>query len=156
MPFEKYPTEAISRARSGALEWLQNNADGFPRSWAQEARNDARRGYVMYDAFEAPPIAGYDVLERDGLAERLETVDWGGQERVHFRLRSAEATVSDLDKLLNQAVEACNAMTPAEREKMHDEQRKSWVRGEIVWPEPKFKMIDGVKVYESYEDYCNG
>lgn len=47
-------------------------------------------------------------------------------------------------------------MTPEEREAMHKAQRESFVRAEMGWPKPKFKMIDGVKVYDSYEDYCNG
>lgn len=74
----------------------------------------------------------------------------------HRGLRIGERDTSDLDELLKEAKAKVDAMTPAEREKMHDEQRKSWVRGEMGWPEPKFKMVDGVKVYESYEDYCNG
>lgn len=82
----RYPTDAVDRARDGALEWLQGNTDGHPRSWQQEAANDVRRGYVMYDDFEAPPIAGYDALEREGLAIRMETVVRSGEERIHFRL----------------------------------------------------------------------
>lgn len=57
---------------------------------------------------------------------------------------------------LKAAVAKVNAMSPAEREAMFEEQKKSYVRAEMSWPKPKFKMVDGVKVYESYEDYCNG
>ena len=33
-----------------------------------------------------------------------------------------------------QAAAKVAAMTPEERERMHDEQRKSWVRAEMAWP----------------------
>lgn len=81
-----YSENAVERARTGALEWLEDNADGYPRTWEQEALHDIRRGYVIYDDFEAPPIAGYEALEREGVATRLETVVHSGEERVHFRL----------------------------------------------------------------------
>jgi len=48
-----------------------------------------------------------------------------------------------------------DAMTPEEREAMYAAQRESYARAEATWPKSKFKWIDGVKVYESYEDYCN-
>jgi hypothetical protein len=81
----KYPEEAVERAKNNALEWLENNPDGFPRSWAQEEANAKNRDYDVYDDFEAPPIAGYEALERDGVVKRLETVIATGQERVHFQ-----------------------------------------------------------------------
>lgn len=34
-------------------------------------------------------------------------------------------------------------------------QCESWARAEASWPKPKFKWINGVKVYDSYEDYLN-
>lgn len=82
-----YPPNAIDRARDGALEWLRENTDGYPRSWEQEDLLTARRGYEMYDDFEAPPIAGYEALERERMASRLELVGnrERGDERVHFR-----------------------------------------------------------------------
>jgi hypothetical protein len=46
-------------------------------------------------------------------------------------------------------------MTKEEIEEMFHKQREGYVRAEMSWPKPKFKWIDGVKVYESYEDYCN-
>lgn len=46
------------------------------------------------------------------------------------------------------------AMTPAEREAMYAEQREGYARAEASWPKPKFEMLNGVKVYASYEDYC--
>lgn len=46
-------------------------------------------------------------------------------------------------------------MTPEQKSEMRQKQRESYVRGEMGWPKPKFKIINGVKTYESYEDYCN-
>ena len=84
-----YSEGAIARARDGALDWLEGNSGGgFPRSWDQESKNQERRGYAIYELdFEAPPIAGYEALEREGLAVRGETiVTHDGQERVCFKL----------------------------------------------------------------------
>lgn len=60
----------------------------------------------------------------------------------------------DLQELLSRAAAKVAAMTPAEKQAMIAEQRQSWVRGEMGWPNPKYKWVNGVKVYESYEDYC--
>lgn len=86
---DKYTAAAIERAREGAAEFLDGNGEGWPRSWEQERAGNERRGYVMYDDydFEAPPIAGYEALEREGLVERLELVTRDEQERIHFRLK---------------------------------------------------------------------
>jgi len=62
---------------------------------------------------------------------------------------------SGLEDALRTAKEHVDAMTPEERAAMIEEQKKSFVRGEMGWPKAKFKWVDGVKVYESYEDYCN-
>lgn len=86
MPLKSYSAEAIERARQSAIEWLEGAQNGYPRSWEQEAANDARRGYVLYDELEAPPIAGYDALEREGLVLRVGEVVRDGETRVHFRL----------------------------------------------------------------------
>jgi hypothetical protein len=87
---KKYPEMAIERAKDGALEWLQGEGDGYPMSWAEIERREKRYGgNPMYDDWEAPPIAGYEVLEREGRAVRMETIiREDGQERVHFRLKS--------------------------------------------------------------------
>lgn len=82
----EYPADAIERAKSGALEWLQDNTDGYPRSTAQENQHTKRRGYEIYDDFKAPPILGYEALEKDGAVVRLELVYLSGEERVHFKL----------------------------------------------------------------------
>lgn len=61
----------------------------------------------------------------------------------------------ELTALLEKAKRDYEAMTPEQRENMHCAQRKSWVRAEMSWPKPRFKYVNGVKVYASYEDYCN-
>lgn len=63
--------------------------------------------------------------------------------------------MSNLDELLKKAKAAYDAMTPEEREEMHRIQRESWVRAEMSWPKPKYKWVNGTKVYESFSDYCN-
>ncbi len=40
----------------------------------------------------------------------------------------------ELIRVLREAAAKVAAMSPDEREKMHDEQRKSWVRAELNWP----------------------
>lgn len=62
----------------------------------------------------------------------------------------------ELEALLKKSKELVDAMTPEQREAMYKAQRESWVRGEMAMPKPKFKWVNGVKVYDSYEDYCNG
>mgnify|MGYP000417329930 CR=1 FL=1 len=61
-----------------------------------------------------------------------------------------------LEKKIAKAKAAVEAMSPEERAAMMEAQRQSYARGEMHWPKPKFKYVNGVKVYESYEDYCNG
>jgi hypothetical protein len=60
-----------------------------------------------------------------------------------------------LQKLLADARAAYERMTPEQRADMDRRQKESWVRAEMNWPKPKFKWVDGAKVYESYEDYLN-
>lgn len=62
---------------------------------------------------------------------------------------------AELTALLTDAVRRFNAMTPAEQKAMIAAQRESWVRSIVEWPKPKFHWENGVKVYDSYEDYCN-
>lgn len=61
----------------------------------------------------------------------------------------------ELKKLLADAQARYDAMTPAERVEMWRQQRDGYVRAEMSWPKSKFRWIDGVKTYDSYEDYCN-
>lgn len=66
------------------------------------------------------------------------------------------AKMSDeLEALLKRSKEYMDAMTPEAREAMFRKQAEGWAKSEASWPKPKFKMINGVKVYDSYEDYCN-
>lgn len=46
-------------------------------------------------------------------------------------------------------------MTPEQQEAMWKAQRDGYVRAEMSWPKAKFKWVNGVKVYDSFEDYCN-
>lgn len=62
---------------------------------------------------------------------------------------------ASLAELLDAARARVEAMTPAEREAMYAEQRASYVRAEMSWPKARYQWVDGVKVYESYADYCN-
>ena len=64
-------------------------------------------------------------------------------------------TRPELLRLLEESKAQVAAMSDAEREAMLAKQRESFVRGEMSWPKPKFKWVNGVKVYDSYEDYCN-
>jgi hypothetical protein len=63
-------------------------------------------------------------------------------------------TRPDLDELIEQSKARVAAMTDEEREAMYAAQRESYVRGEMSWPKPRYRFVDGVKVYDSYEDYC--
>lgn len=66
----EFTNGAVDRAKDGALEWLSGDPDGYPRSWEQEKLDGDR-----YEPdFEAPPIAGYEALEREGKVVRMETV----------------------------------------------------------------------------------
>jgi hypothetical protein len=61
----------------------------------------------------------------------------------------------ELEKLLRESAEAVQKMTPEQREEMFRQQRESWVRSVVEWPKSNYRWEDGVKVYDSYEDYLN-
>lgn len=61
----------------------------------------------------------------------------------------------ELTELLRLAKLKWEAMSGEEKEAMLHQQRDGYVKAELSWPKPKFKWVNGVKVYESYEDYCN-
>jgi hypothetical protein len=63
--------------------------------------------------------------------------------------------VTDLQKLIDEAMARFKALTPTQQEAHRRLQAESWVRAERSWPKPHFSWINGVKVYHSYEDYCN-
>ena len=60
-----------------------------------------------------------------------------------------------LEDLIAESKAIVAKMSPNELEAMLKIQRESWVRGEMSWPKAKFKTVNGVKVYESMEDYHN-
>jgi hypothetical protein len=61
----------------------------------------------------------------------------------------------NLAELFVRAKQLLDAMTPQEQEALLAEQRTSYARSIANWPKPKYRWIDGVKVYDSYEDYCD-
>lgn len=62
----------------------------------------------------------------------------------------------ELTKLLKQSVAKVAAMSPDERDAMVKQQIAGVVAAEMSWPKPKFHWENGAKVYESFEDFCNG
>lgn len=62
----------------------------------------------------------------------------------------------ELVALIKRALAATEAMSPEARAAMYAAQRESYARSEADWPKANFHWENGVKVYESYEDYCNG
>lgn len=77
---------AIARAAEGAKNWLIESDEGFPHSWEHWKRRGDAALLDAYDReFEAPPIAGYEALERDGYVERIERRD----DRIMFRITTA-------------------------------------------------------------------
>jgi hypothetical protein len=60
-----------------------------------------------------------------------------------------------LDQLIEKSRKIVDAMTPEEKTEMFHKQAEDLARAEASWPKAKFKMVDGVKVYDSYEDYYN-
>ena len=65
------------------------------------------------------------------------------------------ATDPELLDLLAKARAHWDAMTPEAKEAELKIQREGIAKAEASWPKAKFKMVDGVKVYDSYEDYLN-
>lgn len=64
--------------------------------------------------------------------------------------------MKNLDQLIAEAKAKVAAMSPEELEAMRKAQRESYVRAELSWPRPRFHLVNGVKTYDSYKDYCNG
>lgn len=61
----------------------------------------------------------------------------------------------ELEKLIEESKRIVAAMTEEEKTATLRKQAESWAIAEANWPKPRFKYVNGVKVYESYEDYCN-
>jgi hypothetical protein len=62
----------------------------------------------------------------------------------------------DLQKLIDEAMAKFDALSLEQQAHHRRRQRESCVRAEMSWPKPRYHWENGVKVYESYEDYCNG
>ncbi len=63
--------------------------------------------------------------------------------------------MSDIQRLVDEAMAKFNALTPEQQAEHRRLQQESWVRTEMSWPKAKFKYVNGAKVYDSFEDYCN-
>ena len=59
------------------------------------------------------------------------------------------------ERWLIEAVAAFKALSPEQQEAMIRAQRESWARSIVEWPKPRYRWENGMKIYESYEDYCN-
>ena len=62
--------------------------------------------------------------------------------------------MSEFHEMIRKSNERYETMSPDEQQAMWKAQRESWVRAFTEWPKPRYRFVDGVKVYESYEDYC--
>lgn len=63
--------------------------------------------------------------------------------------------MKNLDQLIAEAKAKVDAMSPEELEAMRKAQCESYVRAELSWPTPKFRWVNGIKTFDSYEDYLN-
>lgn len=61
----------------------------------------------------------------------------------------------ELDALIAKSKACVDSLTPEQYRDMVRKQAEGWAKSEAAWPKPKFKMLNGVKVFESYEDYLN-
>ena len=66
-------------------------------------------------------------------------------------VRADEDYAMTLDELIKKAAADFAALSP----EAQAQQRASWPKAEMSWPKAKFHWEFGVKVYKSYEDYCN-
>lgn len=64
-------------------------------------------------------------------------------------------TNAELAALVAAAQARYDALTSEEKAKHDQAQRDSFVRSCVEWPKPNYRWENGVKVYASYEDYCN-
>lgn len=61
----------------------------------------------------------------------------------------------ELTKLLQESVAEFKTCSPEQQQEIMRIQKEGYVRAEMSWPKPNFSWKDGVKVYASYEDFCN-
>ena len=59
------------------------------------------------------------------------------------------------DELLKKAAADFAALSPEAKKTLLRQQAESYAKAELSWLKAKFHWENGVKVYESYEDYCN-
>lgn len=64
-------------------------------------------------------------------------------------------TREELKRVVAEAQRRYGAMTPEQQAVMWKRQREGYARAEASWPKPEFKIVNGVKVYASFEDYYN-
>jgi hypothetical protein len=83
---DRFEPIEIERAKLDVQDWLDGNDEGFPRSWAEEEKREARSPGFWDLVFAAPSIAGYEALEVEGSVVRIGArFGDGGEERVHFK-----------------------------------------------------------------------
>jgi hypothetical protein len=54
----------------------------------------------------------------------------------------------ELGRLIERAVAAYKAMTPAEKREMHEAQRRSWVIGELMLEHPEMTRDEAENIYD--------
>lgn len=64
-------------------------------------------------------------------------------------------TSDEFHRLVAEAGARYEALPPEQQAAMWQAQREGYAKAEASWPKPNFKRVNGVKVYDSYEDYCN-
>jgi hypothetical protein len=64
-------------------------------------------------------------------------------------------TEAELKVLVADALRRYNALSPEQKADHNKAQRESFVRSIVAWPKPNYRWVNGIKVYASYEDYCN-
>lgn len=64
-------------------------------------------------------------------------------------------TDAEVKDLVDEAYRRYYAMTPEQQADMWRQQRGGYAKAEASWPRPKYKYVNGAKVYDSYTDYCN-
>lgn len=64
-------------------------------------------------------------------------------------------TREELDKLVKESIARFNALPVEEQQKIRQQQRDGYVKAEMSWPKPKYHWENGIKVYDSLDDYYN-
>lgn len=64
-------------------------------------------------------------------------------------------TEAELKVLVDAAQRRYDALSPEQKADHDKAQRDSFVRSITEWPKPNYRWENGVKVYDSFADYCN-